>query len=98
MTSQAGISHGAFAVFLGRLLAKGFTGMLKQQDELNARSQGASLSEASGKDLDDQLNEMTVAELREVAAERDVAGRFNSCGTYPLSVDRQGHGLFLDTA
>ena len=75
VASQAGISQSTVAVFIGTLLTKGVTGWLKRQDAQAARSQGAALSEASGRDFNDHLHDMTVAELREVAADREVSGR-----------------------
>lgn len=75
LASSAGLSQGTVAVFVGTLLSKAVTGFMRYRAEEEARYRASALSEATGRSIDERLDELTVAELRELASEREVSGR-----------------------
>ena len=70
-----GISEKTVAVFAATFIAKAVSGYMRWRGEERARARAAALASDEGRDFEGQLEDHTVAELRQMAAEREIDGR-----------------------
>jgi len=73
--ASAGITEKTASVFAATLLAKSVSGYLRWRGEQEARLQSQALASPSGEPFAERLEDHTVVELRQMAADRDVDGR-----------------------
>lgn len=73
--ASVGLTEKTVAAFAATLIAKSLTGYLRWRGEERARHQASALTQAAGEDLETRLEDHTVAELRQLAAEREIEGR-----------------------
>ena len=70
-----GVSEKAVAAFAATFIAKAVSGYFRWRGEEKARAQAEALAGGSGRDFEERLEDRTVVELRQTAAEREIDGR-----------------------
>ena len=70
-----GVHEKTVAVFAATFLAKAMSAYFRWQGEQRARAQGEALASEEDADFETRLEDHTVAELRRMAAARDIEGR-----------------------